>query len=99
MDILSDKIVITRKRHNCDACGRVFEKGTKMRAQVNTYGGIQTWRECPTCMELLADYRSHFEDSYNGICEENCVSEVLEKNETPEDLLHKLKNEIILNPK
>ena len=102
MDILSDKIVITRKRHNCDACGRVFEKGTKMRAQVNTYGGIQTWRECPTCIELLSNYRFYFTD-INDVCEENCVDEVLEKNnlssQTPEDLLEKLKNEITLKSK
>jgi hypothetical protein len=40
MDILNDKIVTTRKKHNCSACGRLFEKGTKMRTQVNTFDGF-----------------------------------------------------------
>ena len=89
MDILSDKIVTTRKKHMCSACLRMFEKGTKMRTQVNTYEGIGTWRECPTCTELLRKYRSYFEDDYEGFCYEGCVSEVLE-NQTPEDLLIEL---------
>jgi hypothetical protein len=88
-DILSDKIVITRKRHKCSACGRPFEKGTKMRTQVNTFDGIQTWRECPTCIELLSTHRSHFED-YDGTCYMNCVDEVCESEQTPEQLLEQL---------
>lgn len=94
MDILRDKVVITRKKHNCSACGRVFEKGTKMRTQVNTFDGIQTWRECPTCQILLSKYRSHFEDGYDHITYELCVDEVLERGQTPEDLLNKMKNKI-----
>ena len=92
MDILSDKIVTTRKKHNCSACGRVFEKGTKMRTQVNTFDGIGTWRECPTCQELLSKYRSAFEDEYEHVCYDGCVSEVLESRQTPEDLLNELNN-------
>jgi hypothetical protein len=92
MDILSDKIVTTRKKHNCSACGRVFEKGTKMRTQVNTFDGIGTWRECPTCQELLSKYRSAFEDEYEHACYAGCVSEVLESGQTPEDLLNELNN-------
>ena len=89
MDILSDKTVKTRKKHNCSACGRVFDKGTQMRTQVNTLDGIQTWRECPTCTELLSKYRSHFED-YDHTCYELCVNELLEKGQTPEELLYSL---------
>ena len=92
MDILRDKIVKTRKKHNCCACGRVFEKGTQMRTQVNTMDGIQTWRECPTCTELLSKYRSHFEDDYD-VCYSDCVSEVLKRGQTPEELLSALANE------
>jgi DNA replicative helicase MCM subunit Mcm2 (Cdc46/Mcm family) len=89
MDILSDKIVITRKKHRCSACSRLFDKGTKMRTQINTYDGIQAWRECPTCTELLSTYRSHFEDE-DGICHQDCVNEVRELGQTPEDLLNQL---------
>jgi len=92
MDILSDKIVKTRKKHNCCACGRVFDKGTMMRTQVNTMDGIQTWRECPTCTELLSKHRSHFEDDYNHVCYSDCVSEALERGQTPEQLLSALAN-------
>ncbi len=89
MDILSDKIVTTRKKHKCSACRRMFEKGTKMRTQVNTSDGIGTWRECPTCQELLLKHRSNFED-YDQMCYEGCVSEVLERGQTPEELLSAL---------
>lgn len=87
MDILSDKIVTTRKKHMCNACGRAFEKGTRMRTQVNTMDGIQTWRECPTCEQLLGKHRSHFEDDFDHVCYEFCVNEILERWQTPEELL------------
>lgn len=93
MDILSDKIVITRKKHNCSACGRVFDKGTKMRAQVNTLDGIQTWRECPTCIELLSKHRSYFTDG-EDICYSDCVNEALNRGQTPEELLIELNNKV-----
>jgi len=90
MNILSDKIVTTRKKHRCSAYGRNFEAGTKMRTQVNTSDGLQTWRECPTCQELLSKHRLKFEDDYDHLCYEFCVNEVLEKGETPEQLLASL---------
>lgn len=86
MIILSDKIVITRKEHMCNACGRFFEAGTKMRTQVNTCDGIQTWRECPTCNKLLSKYRSFFDDGENDLYE-FCVLNNLAKEQTPEQLL------------
>jgi len=92
MTILSDKIVTTRKKHRCNACMRVFEAGTKMRTQVNTEDGIMTWRECPSCNELLSKHRAIFEDEDN-MCFEGCVNEVLKKGQTPEELLLQLKNE------
>jgi ribosomal protein S27AE len=90
MDILSDKIVTTRKKHRCSACGRVFGKGTKMQTQVNTSDGIQVWRTCPTCTELLSKHRDKFEDDYDHLCYEFCVNESLEKGQTPEELLASL---------
>ena len=85
MDILSDKIVTTRKQHMCNACARVFPKGTTMRRQVNTSSGIVSWYECSTCQILLSKHRSHFEG--DGLCYELCVNEALEYDQTPEDLL------------
>ena len=93
MDILSDKIVTTRKKHRCNACNRLFEAGTRMRTQVNTSDGLIVWRECPTCQELLSKHRSHFED-YDHICYGGCVNEALRSEETPEQLLIELENNI-----
>lgn len=92
MDIISDKIVKTRKKHMCSACGRVFDKGIQMRTQVNTFDGIITWRECPTCTELLSTYRSEFADN-DDICHVNCVNEVCTKRQTPEQLLQQFQND------
>lgn len=63
-----------------------------MRTQVNTYDGIVTWRECPTCMELISKYGSRFQDGYGyeGIFYADCVRDVLEPGQMPEDLLKKL---------
>lgn len=96
MDILSDKIVTTRKKHLCDACGRVFDTGTKMRTQVNTFDGIQTWRECPTCQELLSKYRSHFDDGESFVSY-HCVHNSLNVGQTPEDLLDSLNKRTLIN--
>lgn len=97
MDIISDKIVITRKPHICSACCRKFASGTKMRRQVNTYDGIQQWYECPTCQELLSTHRSHFNDDY-GWVESGCVDEVRKLGQTPEQLLEYL-NKLIYGEK
>ena len=93
MEILSDKIVTTKKKHRCDACNRVFEAATKMRTQVNVNESLQTWRACTTCDLLLRKYRSKFEDDSDGICYSGCVSEILDEGQTPEDLLISLDNE------
>lgn len=94
MDILSDKIVTTRKIHRCNACERSFPIGTKMRTQVNTSDGLQTWRECPTCHELIDKYPYLFED-YDHTCYSGCVREALQKDQTPELLLLALNIDVI----
>lgn len=63
MYILNDKIVTTRKDRRCDACFRLVEKGSKMRARVNTHNGyISVWRVCLTCDELTLKFRDFFAD-------------------------------------
>ena len=93
-DILSEKIVITRKPHNCFACGRKFEIGTKMNRQVNTHEGICTTYTCETCQKLLGNYSEYFIDDAENVYHENCVIELLRYYEyeemTPEDLLKNL---------
>lgn len=91
MDILSDKFVINRKYHICNCCGRRFEKNEKMRVQVNTFeGSLNNFRSCETCYELTNDFRDYFIDD-DGIFYGYCVNEALDKNQTPEELLIKLK--------
>jgi len=90
MYILSDKIVKIRKTHICCACGRRFEIGTRMRSQVNDSDGLVHWYNCMTCEELLSKFRNNFDDGC-GMCEFDCVSNSLERGQTPEDLLRELK--------
>lgn len=90
MVILSDKLVVTRKRHVCNACGRMFEKGTKMWTQVNIYDGIQVFRSCITCSELMLKYKYKFYDDCENMFMSGCVSDCLEKDQTPEQLLELL---------
>ena len=97
MYILKDKIVTTRKNHNCMACGRIVPKRAKMRVQVNTYDGIGTWRECMTCNELLNQHFNHFVNPNSPEEYSNCVSEVLNNNQTPEELLIKLNETSTVN--
>ncbi len=95
MDILRDSIVITRRTHKCTACGRKFEAGTRMRTQVYVDSGdVYTWRECPTCQELLSKHRSKFEDDYENTCCEFCVKDSLKIGQTPEQLLDLLNESI-----
>jgi len=88
MDILNNEIVKTRKNHRCNACGRVVLKGSKMHVQTNVMDGINTWRTCVTCNELLTKHSHLFED--DGICYVDCVDNALNVGQTPEMLLMEL---------
>lgn len=93
MNIISEKVVTTRKRHQCAACQRRFEPGTRMLTQVNTCGGdINTWRTCSTCTVLIEKYSERFINDEN-VYPEGCVSEELSPGQTPEDLLKELNHE------
>ena len=87
MDILSDKIVKTLKPHMCEACNRTFPKGTHMKTAVVASDEITIRRTCPTCTELLTKFGSKFVDEMDDMFHDGCVSDVLEKGQTPEDLL------------
>jgi predicted nucleic acid-binding Zn-ribbon protein len=93
MDILRETTVITRKKHRCNGCGRLFPKGSKMHIQVNVQDGINTFKTCPTCQELLTKHREYFEE--DGICYTDCVIESLDVGQTPEMLLELLNTKIL----
>lgn len=92
MDILSDKIVTTRKDYICDMCFRKTPKGNKMRAQVNKCDGIQQARICLTCDELMKNHGRYISDDQSWF-EGGCVDQCLENGETPEQLLERLNYE------
>lgn len=98
MDIISDKIVKTRKWHQCFACCRKFEPGTKMNRQVNTYDGIAAIYSCVTCHELMTRFIDFFLDDSENVFQQECVTEFIDsdpkyKGMTPEDLYIKLIDE------
>jgi len=92
MEILSDKIVKTRKQHVCFACYRLFKKGTEMRRQVIIFDGINAIYTCETCGLLFHEFQDYFIDEAENSYQEGCVKEQLvEFNvKTPEELLKQL---------
>lgn len=94
MDVLSEKIVVTRKPHRCDACQRKFDAGIKMSVQVNVFeGDINRWRTCETCTEIVSKHFKWLSDG-DGYISEACVADALEKGQTPEQLLEELNSQI-----
>jgi hypothetical protein len=98
MDIISDKVVKTRKPHMCFGCGRKFEKGTTMNCQVNKHDGeIHAVYSCETCQELMRDHGELFWDECEGFYPLLCVQEYISNTKyfkiSPESLL------FILTPK
>lgn len=89
MRILSERTTKSRKAHRCCACLRVFPSGTKIRHVKVVYDGISTWKECPTCAELLRKDPKSFDDGC-GLFEYGCVDASLDVGQTPEILLSKL---------
>lgn len=81
---LSNKTVIIRKDRRCFSCYRKFPIGTEMKRWVGVYeGAINSSYSCITCVKIMEMDSDHeFPDGY--------VSEMLNKNQTPEDLLIEL---------
>ena len=78
---LKSKSVIIRKEHQCFSCLRKFPKGTKMAYWVGIYeGDFCASYSCMTCVEIM--------NSTNEVeFPEGFVHEMLEPNQTPEDLM------------
>ena len=70
-DVLTDKVVKTRKPHICFGCGRQFPKDTEMLYQTVADGGtVNTFYICGTCREVMShmDYWDEF--GYGDLLEE-----------------------------
>lgn len=85
---LTDKIVITRKPHVCFSCLRKFPEGTEMRYWTGmTSDGFNSVYCCETCDKIMDKYP--WDDDGDGY-PEGFVREMLEKDQTPEQLLESL---------
>ena len=90
MTTLSNKTVVVRKQRQCFSCLRVFPTGTKM----NYWSGISegdfsSVYSCMTCVEIMNMPQDPDEDTFP----EGYVREMLEKGETPEQLIERWKTE------
>jgi len=90
MEEIRRKIVKTRKKHQCFACLRFFEKGTEMECCTFKDDDIYTVYTCEMCQELLSEFKDAFVDNDDRF-PEGCVHETLSEYdcETPEELYDK----------
>lgn len=66
-DVLTDKVVVTRKSHQCWGCGDTYEKGSKMR--YNTYaedGTMFSAYWCETCNHIMQNHYDYW-DLQDGV--------------------------------
>lgn len=67
MDILTNKVVKTRKCHLCHGCGKSYDKGTKMRYTTSVDAGdISSAYWCKTC-DIVIDTVYDYFDLQDGI--------------------------------
>lgn len=67
MDILTNKVVKTRKPHRCWGCANLYESGTKMRYTTSVDAGeISSAYWCKTCDKLIDQTYDYF-DLQDGI--------------------------------
>jgi hypothetical protein len=80
---LSDKRVKIRKKHRCFSCLRIFDPGVVMRYWTGICDGdFSSVYSCDTCDQIMILVKSD-EDYFP----EGYVFEMLERNQTPEELL------------
>ena len=92
MDVLSSKIVTTRKPHECVACTRIIPKGRSMiRSTVKDGGELYTNYECSACNALISMGIGVCPDDHTydyGCMIEECEAWGVD---TPEELLEQAK--------
>ena len=91
--VLSEKIVKTRKPHFCFACLRSFSVGTEMHYQANIFDGdFGSIYICETCHKLIDKAHDDLYDDFDQVYPENCVGEALSTvgYKTPEEWLQSI---------
>ena len=85
--LIKSNTVTTRKSHQCFSCLRTFPANTKMNAWAGKYqGDFNSGYSCMTCVEIMNSCED--EDGYP----EGFVNDMLEKGQTPEQLLEEWKS-------
>ena len=64
----SEKIVKTRKPHECCVCGKEFPKGTEMVMQSTVIDG-EGWRNCYICLPCIEMVRGNRTSGRGGLTE------------------------------
>ena len=93
IDVLSERVVKTRKDHLCFACGRRFPARSIMHYQASKYNGdLQSLYICGTCNELFKKAYDDLYDDFDECFHGYCVIEALQNTEfgTPEKWLESL---------
>ncbi len=84
IETFRSKNVIVRKQRQCSMCLRIFPTNTKMNYWVGKYeGDFNTAYCCMACVEIMN--RCQEEDGY----QEGYTLELLNKGETPEQLIER----------
>ncbi len=92
-ETLKSKVVQIRKPRQCFSCLRIFPTKSKMNNWVGIYeGDFQSNYSCLACVEVM-NMSSEVE-----FCE-GYVLELLNKGETPEQLIERLKTKLTANEK
>jgi hypothetical protein len=92
-EVLSEKIVKTKKPHFCFACSRSFPAGSTMKYQANIFDGdFGSLYVCETCQELMDKANDYLWDDFEMSYPENCVGEALSivGYKTPEEWLQSI---------
>lgn len=84
MTVLKNMTVKIRKQQQCYSCFRKFRPGTIMNYWVGVNDDFYAVYSCLTCVEIMnMSSEVEFEDGF--------VSEMLNKGETPEDMIERWK--------
>lgn len=77
---LEKKRVKSNKKHFCDWCYSIIEKGEEYTYNRNiTEGNFHEWRECDKCKDLVREMFDKGYDEQRGYCDSDDFSEFMEE--------------------
>lgn len=97
MQTLRTETPKARKRHQCDYCGGMIEKGEVYDSQTNVYDYLYTWKSHKECSEIANKLKMHDEcdegvtgDDFSEIINE-VYGELTEWKKSSPEFLERLK--------